>query len=146
MFSFDKASAEYGKSLGLKNVHSRLALLFGEPYGLHFWQTRTGNHSKTAVSQNQQQEGDYVVRILIVDDDALIRKWLEMLLMQIPGREVIVEKAENGLLALQQIRRGPLPDLLITDVKMPQMDGLALCRHVKAVKSGSMQWKLTGSC
>lgn len=70
------------------------------------------------------------MRILIVDDDALIRKWLGMLLTQIPNREIIVEKAENGLLALEKIQKS-LPDLLITDIKMPQMDGLTLYERIK---------------
>lgn len=71
------------------------------------------------------------MRILIVDDDALIRKWLELLLKQIPNREILVDKADNGLLALEKIQKGPLPDLLITDIKMPQMDGLTLYQHIK---------------
>ena len=33
---FDEASSEYSKNIGLKNVHSRIVLHFGKPYGLHF--------------------------------------------------------------------------------------------------------------
>ena len=69
--------------------------------------------------------------ILIVDDDALIRKWLTMLLKQIPNREISVDAAENGAQALKSIQEGPIPDLLITDIKMPQMDGLELCQILK---------------
>ena len=69
--------------------------------------------------------------ILIVDDDALIRKWLTMLLKQIPNREISVDAAENGVQALKSIQNGPVPDLLITDIKMPQMDGLELCQVLK---------------
>lgn len=71
------------------------------------------------------------MHILIADDDALIRKWLSMLLNQVPGREITVATAENGIQALQSIESGCLPDLLITDIKMPQMDGLALCQQLK---------------
>lgn len=38
-FSFDSTSSEYNKSLGMKNVHRRLSLMFGEPYGLQFSST-----------------------------------------------------------------------------------------------------------
>ena len=39
VFSFDSDSTEYTKSLGMRNVHSRLSLMFGEPYGLQFSST-----------------------------------------------------------------------------------------------------------
>ena len=71
------------------------------------------------------------MRILIVDDDVLIRKWLTMLLRQIPNREITVDVAEHGMQALTIIRGGTVPDLLITDIKMPQMDGLELCQQLK---------------
>lgn len=71
------------------------------------------------------------MQILIADDDALIRKWLAMLLQQIPGREISVDVAENGIQALQSIQNCGVPDLLITDIKMPQMDGLTLCQQLK---------------
>lgn len=71
------------------------------------------------------------MRILIVDDDVLVRKWLTMLLTQIPQRDICVEESENGLAALRLMQSGSPPDLLITDIKMPQMDGLTLCQHVK---------------
>lgn len=69
--------------------------------------------------------------VLIVDDDALIRKWLAMLLKEIPDREITVRMAENGIEALEIIQSGHSPDLLITDIKMPKMDGLTLCQHVR---------------
>ena len=71
------------------------------------------------------------MHILIVDDDLLIRKWLAMLLKQIPNCEITVAQAENGLAALEYIQTIRLPDLLITDIKMPQLDGLALCQQLK---------------
>ena len=71
------------------------------------------------------------MRILVVDDDILIRKWLTMLLGQLPGENVTVAIAENGVKALKKIEGGFMPDLLITDIKMPQMDGLELCQRVK---------------
>ena len=42
-----------------------------------------------------------------------------------------VATAENGILALDAARRA-VPDVIVTDVDMPMMDGLALCRHLRA--------------
>ena len=36
MLNFDQVSSEYSKNIGLKNVHSRIVLHFGRPYGLQF--------------------------------------------------------------------------------------------------------------
>lgn len=36
VFSFKEVSGEYSKNIGLKNVHSRIALHFGKPYGVYF--------------------------------------------------------------------------------------------------------------
>ena len=71
------------------------------------------------------------MRVLIVDDDVLIRKWLTMLLEQVTACEISVHMAENGVQALEDIAAHGAPDLVITDIKMPQMDGLELCRRLK---------------
>ena len=61
-------------------------------------------------------------RILIVDDEPAARHGLRRAL----GTYEIVE-AEDGAAALQEIERSA-PDLLICDIQMPQMDGLALLK------------------
>lgn len=71
------------------------------------------------------------MHILIVDDDVLIRKWLTILLNQIPDQDMVISVAGNGIQALQRIQSGDIPDLLITDIKMPQMDGLTLCQQLR---------------
>lgn len=64
-------------------------------------------------------------RILIVDDDPanrrLLRHWLER-----RGHQVM--EAENGVEALR-LAREVRPDLVISDILMPEMDGFALCRR-----------------
>lgn len=70
------------------------------------------------------------MRILVVDDDALIRRWLKMMLEQMPNEHISVVLAENGLKALSCLQENPDIALLITDIKMPQMDGLELCQRV----------------
>ena len=69
-----------------------------------------------------------VARVLVADDDASSRYLLESILSS-AGYEVSV--APDGSAALEAARRQP-PDLLITDILMPNMDGYALCREWRA--------------
>lgn len=69
-------------------------------------------------------------KILVVDDEQNMRVALFEALSR-NGHEVAV--AENGQMALEMIARIS-PDLVITDIKMPEMDGLELLRQVKALR------------
>jgi PAS domain S-box-containing protein len=68
-------------------------------------------------------------RILLADDNADMRAYLEKILTQ-GGYEV--EAVEDGEAALAALQRGPLPDLVLTDVMMPGLDGFALLRQLRA--------------
>jgi hypothetical protein len=68
-------------------------------------------------------------RILNVDDNADNRYLLESLLNKASGFEVI--SAENGKDALEKAQAQP-PDLIVSDILMPVMDGYALCRAWKS--------------
>ncbi|PYI54323.1 response regulator transcription factor [Paenibacillus flagellatus] len=68
-------------------------------------------------------------RILIVDDEPMIRKGLEKLIVQTEGFDCSVRTAENGEEALERIRE-ERPDFVFTDIRMPRMDGLELCRRL----------------
>ena len=65
--------------------------------------------------------------ILIVDDSQTLRKMLAELLTS-KGMQVL--EATNGKEAKQQITSAP-PDLVITDLIMPEMNGYELCRWIK---------------
>jgi CheY-like chemotaxis protein len=67
-------------------------------------------------------------RILVVDDDASVRASLELILNS-AGYEVIM--AEHGLEALLQLRVPPIPDVIITDLNMPQMSGFEFLSVVR---------------
>ncbi|MDP2957852.1 MAG: sigma-54 dependent transcriptional regulator [Longimicrobiales bacterium] len=65
--------------------------------------------------------------ILIVDDDARIRRSLTQGLLRVAGEVRAVEDAEN---ALSSLARSPA-DVVLADVRMPGMDGLELLRILK---------------
>lgn len=68
---------------------------------------------------------------MIVDDERVIRKWLRV---KLPWDELgfaVVGEYENGAAALEGIRK-QAPDLLVTDVKMPLMDGIELIARIRA--------------
>jgi two-component system KDP operon response regulator KdpE len=66
--------------------------------------------------------------ILVVDDEPQITRVLKTTLS---GHGYATRTAADGDEALQIMKTWP-PDLLITDLRMPNMDGLDLCRHVRA--------------
>jgi two-component system, OmpR family, KDP operon response regulator KdpE len=65
--------------------------------------------------------------ILVVDDEAQITRVLRTTLS---AQGYIIRTAADGLQALQEMKTWP-PDLIITDLRMPNMDGLQLCRKVR---------------
>jgi len=67
-------------------------------------------------------------RIVVVDDTPANLRLLAQILQE---QGYIVLPARSGAIALQAIRNDP-PDLILLDVKMPEMDGYAVCQQLKA--------------
>ncbi|RPJ03798.1 MAG: response regulator, partial [Deltaproteobacteria bacterium] len=67
------------------------------------------------------------MKILIVEDDANSRTYLERALK---SQGYSVESAANGVAGLERVKQSR-PDLIISDIMMPEMDGFELCRRVK---------------
>lgn len=65
--------------------------------------------------------------ILVVDDDPEMRDYIARGLMRLEGCPVRVLEAGDGEAALAMARTAAI-DLIVSDVVMPRLDGLALCR------------------
>ncbi|CAH0162477.1 response regulator transcription factor [Microbacterium sp. Bi128] len=68
------------------------------------------------------------IRVLIVDDDPLVRAALSHFLTRSPGT-VVVGEAGDGRDALDQVGRHQ-PDVVLMDVRMPRMDGIDTTAHI----------------
>jgi len=68
--------------------------------------------------------------IMIVDDSATMLMSVKNNL-EIAGFKVVT--AEDGIKALTKLKGGIKPDLIITDVNMPNMDGMELIKNVQAL-------------
>jgi CheY-like chemotaxis protein len=67
-------------------------------------------------------------RVLVIDDDRLILEVLETVLDLEEFDVVTAEDGESGLDRLREHR----PDVVVCDVMMPGLDGLEVCRRIKA--------------
>jgi DNA-binding NarL/FixJ family response regulator len=83
------------------------------------------------------------IRILIVDDHAVVRKGLAMVLRLEPDLEVIGE-AENGEVGLKAAERLN-PDLALVDLVMPEMDGQVMALVLRKSKPKIKVIMLTGT-
>jgi DNA-binding NarL/FixJ family response regulator len=72
-----------------------------------------------------------MIRLLLVDDEELVRAGLRMILQSSGDIEVVAEAAD-GAQAVEQVRRHQ-PDVVLMDIRMPTMDGLAATRELTAL-------------
>lgn len=83
------------------------------------------------------------IRILVVDDHAVVRKGLAMVLRQEPDFEVVGE-AENGIKGLEAARSLD-PDIILLDLVMPEMDGKEMALALRRSNPGIKIMMLTGT-
>ncbi len=71
-----------------------------------------------------------MIRVFLVDDEIVIREGVRMSFPWEESGYTLVGEAPDGEMALPMIR-DTRPDILITDIRMPFMDGMELCRIVR---------------
>ncbi len=69
-------------------------------------------------------------KLMLVDDESEIREGLQEIIHFEDLGFTVVGEAKNGIEALQ-ICETLSPDVIITDIRMPMMDGLTMCREIK---------------
>jgi two-component system, chemotaxis family, sensor kinase CheA len=86
-----------------------------------------GRTAVTNLAQNQKKKRR---KEILVVDDSLTTRMLEKNILEAAG--YLVHLATDGEEALDMLNRGELPDLIVCDITMPRLDGLALTRHLKS--------------
>ena len=72
-----------------------------------------------------------VIKVVLVDDDALVRTGLRLILGGSPDIDVVGE-ASDGLEGVATVERHS-PDVVLMDIRMPRLDGIAATRRVLAL-------------
>ena len=80
------------------------------------------------------------LRVLIVDDE---RDFRETIVKRLNARKIQAMGANSGIKALEVLKDNDF-DVMVLDVKMPDMDGIETLRHVKAMKPEIEVIMLTG--
>lgn len=73
-------------------------------------------------------------KILVVDDDHILRNVLKHSLEQRGYQATIVSSGTDALTAFNQ----DVPDIIVSDVSMPEMDGFEFCRQLRSQPSGKL--------
>jgi two-component system, NtrC family, response regulator AtoC len=81
-----------------------------------------------------------MAKVLVIDDEANVRMVTDLLLTRM-GHQVLL--ADNGQLGLQLFRQ-ELPDVIVLDVKMPEMDGIEVLKQIRRVDLKQPVIVLTG--
>ncbi|GED15399.1 helix-turn-helix transcriptional regulator [Aneurinibacillus migulanus] len=114
---------QYG--FGLTSMKERLTSLQGKLY-IHS-QADAGT-MVTCTIPNPSNEGGQKIKILLADDQSLIRESLRLLLGEEQDFEVAV--VGDGKQAIAQCRKDR-PNIVLMDVNMPEMDGIAATKSIK---------------
>ena len=82
-----------------------------------------------------------MAKILVIDDEPVVRVLLEILLSE-QGYDVIL--AEGGWKGLELFRREH-PDVVVLDLKMPELDGVMVLKHIRRIDLNQPVIILTGA-
>ncbi len=127
-FGENRAAGEQSNILARSNPASQ-SKLFAEE--VSSWLPQQSLEISTSSASALTTAGDAgslggLPRILLAEDNGDLREYILRLL----GKEYAVKAVSNGALALEAARRNP-PDLVLTDVMMPELDGFGLLKHLR---------------
>jgi two-component system, NarL family, response regulator LiaR len=74
------------------------------------------------------------VRVVLVDDHAIVREGVRQLLQQVPELEIVAE-TNNGRQAVEETKR-LCPDLVVMDINMAELNGMDATRQIKNANDG----------
>ena len=73
------------------------------------------------------------VNVMIVDDHKMVREGIKQLL-EFDGKIKVVSEADNGFECLEYLEKNILPDVLLLDINMPEMNGLEVLQNIRNKK------------
>lgn len=127
-----KEIEDMGRDHRFENADTQLIALFEQvDRVIEYLQGAIGKKVKSANSQVRQNRASG--KILIADDDRSMRLAL-MNVLDADGYEL--HEVEDGLQALQYCKSS-MPDLVLLDAMMPQMDGFTACQKIRRLESSS---------
>src|ERR1700710_1727223 len=91
------------------------------------WKILTGARISAGRVAPMAASGTMMIRILLAEDDDAMRVYLKRALEK-SGYSVVA--CDRGTTALEHVRAGEAFDLLLTDIVMPEMDGIELAQTV----------------
>ena len=78
------------------------------------------------------------IRVLVADDQALVRAGIRMLIETQPDLEVVGEAAD-GMAAVSEVTRSR-PDVVLMDIRMPRLDGIEAARRIWRSGTARPRW------
>ena len=129
-----KEIEDMGKANELQDVNTQLIALFEEvDRVIEYLSNLINPQQPQTLATSEVRESEQIDRVLIADDDRSMRLAL-MNVLDSDGYELY--EVENGQEALEYCQNN-MPDLVLLDAMMPEMDGFTACEKIRTLESGS---------